>query len=74
MAHYREYRAVCEDMARLKHKLGELGLFETPIRMPDEKLWPDCPLCQESIVKCECDPELYGAAVYAKLSREASRG
>ena len=37
----------------------------TPIRMPDPKLWPDCPLCRESIVKCECDPELYSAAVYA---------
>lgn len=35
MAHYREYRAVCEDMARLKHKLGELGLFKTMALMDE---------------------------------------
>lgn len=61
-------------MTSLRTNVRMFERIETPIRMPDEKLWPDCPLCQESIVKCECDPELYGAAVYAKLSREASRG
>lgn len=47
-----------------------LERIETPIRMPNPKLWPDCPLCGLDVVRCECDPDDYAKAVYEK---EASK-
>lgn len=29
---------------------------------------PDCPLCSRDVNACRCDPDAYGAAVYAALS------
>lgn len=40
--------------------------IETPIRMPDEKIWPDCPLCGCDVVRCECDPNAYQAAILSR--------
>jgi hypothetical protein len=45
-------------------------LIDTPIRMPSSSIWPDCPLCKESVVKCMCPPDQYAAAVYAAIRME----
>lgn len=62
-------------LGKLLHEPAPIPAPEPIIRMPFSltRNWADCPLCTRSVDRCDCDPNDYAAAVYAKLNTPAQQ-
>lgn len=40
------------------------------VMLPSPKRWPDCPICNLDVVRCDCAPDRYAAAVSAALRED----
>lgn len=74
----RPYARALESINSLTAKLGTYYESAQPFPVPEPitarplKLsrMSDCPLCLCNVNDCRCDPDAYGAAVYAQISAE----